>query len=294
MEETKEKKKVYTGFLQNKKVLVQFIPKPTKEIRDPNHVAYGGRLENTYIHIAPPRLRKDKMKNILTDEEKAGLEHLMGRDLSIYGEFWKGYRKGGIFPIPLGKEDLELDLSVPEDYIKWKVLLNSNLVANSKEDYKNKYREEYQFVIVDENESTAMGEESTNDKAKAFAFYTEYTNSSSVLRYVLRKLGKNTHARQEIGFLREQIGLAIDNPKDLGTILKVAKDDYLKEKVLLEEAVILGVLDRISGQYFTKEKEPISGEGDIPDEDNAAKFLGSPIGQELRLAIEARVKNARE
>lgn len=296
MEKTKkaEKPEVYTGFLKNEKVIVQFIAKPTKEITNPKHVAYGGKLQGTFDNIAPPRLRKDKMKNILTKEEKDGLEYLMERDLSIYGDFWKGYRKGGMFPIALGKDDLVLDLSVPEDYIKYKVLLNTNLVANSPDQLKNEFRASYKYVMVQENETSRLEEETVSDKATAFAFYSEIVNSSDALRYVLRKLGKHTHATQGKGFLRGEVGKAIDIPKYRDVILKIAQDKKFKEKILLEEAFTLGVIDRISGQYFTKEEEPIAGDGEEPNEHNAARFLGSPVGQEMRLAIEARVKNARE
>lgn len=287
-------KEPYVGFLKNEKVIIQFIPKPTKEISDPRHVAYGGKLQGTYDHIAPPRLDKGRMKNILTKEEKEGLEFLMGRDLSIYGDFWKGYRKGGMFPIALGKDDRILNLTVPEDYITWKVLLNTNLVANSLDDYKNKYRASYKYVMVKENEGAQVEEERINSKAEAYEFYSNISGSVDSMRYVLRKIGKHTHSGQDSTFLRKEIGKAIEIEKDRNTILKLSKDKLIKEKILLEEGFSLGVIDRISGQYFTKENEPIAGEGDEPTEDNAARFLGSPVGQEMKLALEARIKNARE
>ncbi len=284
---------VYTGFLKNETVIVQFIPKPTKEITDPKHVAYGRKLEGTYDYISPPRLDKGKMKNILTNEEKKGLEHLMDRDLSIYSDFWKGYRKGGMFPIALGKEDKHLNLSVPEDYITWKVLLNTNLVANSTEQLEKEHRESYKWVMVQENETDVVEETRISNKAKAFAFFSEISQDADALRYVLRKLGKHTHSGQSGSFLRSEVGKQIEagNSKQIVTF---AEDKLFKEKVLLEKAVAFGIIDRLNGQYFTKENEPICGEGLEPDEYNAARFLGSPVGQEQRLAIEARIKNASE
>lgn len=284
----------YTGFLKNETIIVQFIPKPTKEITDPKHVAYGGKLQGTFDHIAPPRLDKGRMKNILTSQEKEGLEYLMGRDLSIYGDFWKGYRKGGMFPIALGKDDIALDLSIPEDYIKWKVLLNTNLVANSIEQYKNEYRASYKYVMVKENEGAKQDEERVNDKAEAYLFFSSISSSKDSMRYVLRQLGKHTHSGQETSFLVKELGKAIENEQDRRVILKLKDDKGFKEKILLEEAFGLGIIDRISNQYFTKENEPIAGTGEEPNENNAARFLGSPVGQELRLSIEARIKNARD
>ena len=285
---------IYVGFLKNETVIVQFIPKPTKEITDPKHIAYGGKLEGTFDMISPPRLDKGRMQNILTNDEKEGLEHLMGRDLSIYGDFWKSYRKGGMFPIALGKTDVTLNLLVPENYIIWKVLLNTRLVANSTDQLKNEWRASYKYVMVKENEGAKVEEDRINDKAEAYGFYSSLANSPDSLRYILRKLGKHTHSGQDLGFLRKEVGVAIEKPGDRAVMLKMKEDKLFTEKILLEEAFSLGVIDRISDQYFTKENESIAGTGEEPTEHNAARFLGSPVGQEMKLAIAARVKNARD
>jgi hypothetical protein len=66
------------------------------------------------------------MKNILTKEEKLGLEYILGKDLSVYGPFWREeFTKGGLFPIFLNKDDTQLDLSDPMQYIMYKVLKTS-------------------------------------------------------------------------------------------------------------------------------------------------------------------------
>lgn len=292
--EAKVKDTPYVGFLKNETVLVQFIPKPTKEIPDPKHVAYGGKLQGTFDNISPPRLDKGRMKNILSNQEKEGLEYLMSRDLSIYGDFWKSYRKGGMFPIALSKDDLSLDLTIPENYIIWKVLLNTHLVANSTDQLKHEYRASYKYVMVKENEGAKVEEDRINDKAEAFAFYSELANSSDGLRYLLKACGKHTHSGQDLSFLRKEVGLLIEIEPQRKIILKLKDDKLFKEKIILEEALGLGVIDRISGQFFTKENEPIAGTGDEPNEHNAAKYLGSPVGQEMKNILQARIKNARE
>lgn len=290
----KKNRDVSTSFLKADKVIVQFIPKPTKEISNKNHIAYGRKLEGTFDFISPPRLRKDKMQNILTNEEKEGLEYLMKRDLSIYGDFWKSWRKGGMFPIALGKDDMELDLGVAEDYIKYKVLLNSAIVANSTDQLKNEPRETYKYVLVKENESEEIDAQNIDDTAKAFAFYSENATNKDALRYILTSIGKNTHKTQTLDFLRGEVGKAIMVPKDKEVIIKLANDKDFKIKVMLEKAVSLGVIDRVSGMYYTKENEAIAGEGEEPTIDAAARFLTKPIGQEMRLSIETRIKNAKE
>lgn len=283
-----------TDFLKKEKVIVEYIAKPTKEITNKNHVAYGGKLEGTFDYVSPPRLRKEKMKNIMTNEEKEGLEYLMKRDLSIYGDFWKSYLKGGLFPIALGKSGMELDLSVPEDYIVYKVLLNTGIVANSTDQLKNEPRETYKYVLTKEHESEELDAQKIDDNAKAFAFYSEHAKDENALRFILLALGKNTHRNQNINFLRTEVGKSIGIPKERDIILQLSTDKDFGIKVLLETAFQLGVIDRVSGLYYTKEDEPIAGTDEDPTIDAAARFLSKPVGQEMRLAIEARIKNAKE
>jgi hypothetical protein len=293
---TKSGKIPSTAFLKARVVKVKFIPKPTKEITNPNHVAYGRKLDGTYDYISPPRLRSDKMKNILTDEEKQGLEFLLRRDLSIYGDFWRGYKMGGMFPIALGKEDKILKLDVPEDYIIYKVLLNSEIVAKSLEDMRVKPRESYRYVLIEEGEDEKADAEKISEQAEAFTFYSKYSNDRRALRFILSQLGKRSNLNAKLSFLQTEVGKSINVPKEREIVLNLSKNKNFEIMALLEEAWGLGVVDKINGNYFTKEGEPIASEeeADKPDIHAAGRFLSSPFGQEMRLAIEKRVENATE
>lgn len=285
------KKKIDTSFLKDETIVVRFLPKPTKEIRDPKHIAYGGKMEDCYDYIAPPRLRKDKLKNILTTVEKEGLEHLMGQDLSIYGDFWKGYRSGGLFPIALGKRDKFLNLSVPEDYIIYKVLkLNESLIANSLEEVRQKGS--YKYVMVRENEGIKHDETNVDKKEQAYDLFGDIKKDASILRYVLKEFGKHTHAGQKISFLKGEVGKMIET--DIDNFIRITGDKNLKIKTILNEAVVLGVIKRMSDLYYTLEGDFIAEKGKEANLENAANYLKSPVGQETRISIEARIKNAKE
>lgn len=291
VEKEPKEKSVYTGFLQNKKVIVQFIPRPTKEIRDPKHVAYGGKLEGCNDFIAPPRLRKDQLKNILTKEEKTGLEHLMGIDLSIYSDFWKSYKKGGLFPIALGKKKLILDLSVAEDYIIYKVLkANRTLVANSLEEVR--LRGSYKYVLVDEGEQEKESETKATNKTEAYIIFSKINKDKAKMRYILREFGKSTSTTHDTGFLIGEIGKIIDEKTKL--FIKVASDENLDVKVLMFEALRLGVIRKSGQEYFTAEGKPIADGSDSPTLETSAMYLNSALGQEMKFEIEARVKVAQD
>ena len=279
-----------TAFLRNEIITVKYIKKESDYIKDPKHVGYGGLFIGSSIAIPAPTLDNLKMKNLLTKEEKLGLEHILGKDLSIYGPFWKDeFKTGGIFPIFLNKEDIKLDLSNPTQYILWKVLLASPIVANSMAEVRNKAT--YRFVLVSEGEELQRDKDAVGNKVLAFEKYVEYKNSPEILRYILRSLGKYTSRGQKIGFLQVETAKLIE--KDANLFVAVTNDSLIRLKVLLEEGVESGVVIVRDSKYYTTDNQPIS-DGDTPTLDVAATFLGNPLGQEMRLALEAKIKNSRK
>lgn len=279
-----------TAFLRNETITVKYIVKERADIKDPKHVGYGGLFVGSSIAIPAPTLDNSKMKNILTKEEKAGLEYILGKDLSIYGPFWKQeFTKGGIFPIFLSKEDNRLDLSDPMQYIVYKVLLASPIVANSLENVKNKAT--YRFVLVSEGEELQKDKDKVGNKVLAFEKYVEYKNNKGVLRYILRSLGKYTSRGQQLDFL--QVEAAKEIEKDPNMFVAITNDKLIMQKVLIEEGVEYGVVLKRDEKFYTADNQPIS-DGDSPTLTTAATYLASPLGQEMRLALEAKIKNARD
>ncbi len=278
-----------TDFLRAETVTVKYIKRETASIKDSKHVGYGGLFEGSSIAIPVPVLDNQKMKNILTNKEKEGLEYLLKKDLSIYGSFWKEeYKKGGFFPIFLGKDDVRFDLSDPVQYLKYKVLCVSPIVATSLDEVRNKAT--YRFVMVAEGEEIKKEKDAVGNKVIAFEMYVKYKSNKDVLRYILRNLGRYTSKNQELSFLQVEVAKMIE--KDPNLFVAVTADELIETKVLLEDAVEYGVIDKIEKKFYTKEKEPISG-GDTPVLETAAKYLASPLGQELRLTIQAKLKNTK-
>lgn len=279
-----------TAFLRNETITVKYIVKERADIKDPKHVGYGGLFVGSSIAIPAPTLDNSKMKNILTKEEKAGLEYILGKDLSIYGPFWKQeFTKGGIFPIFLSKEDNRLDLSDPMQYIVYKVLLASPIVANSLDSVNNKAT--YRFVLVSEGEELQKDKDKVGNKVLAFEKYVEYKNNKGVLRYILRSLGKYTSRGQQLDFL--QVEAAKEIEKDPNMFVAITNDKLIMQKVLIEEGVEYGVVLKRDEKFYTADNQPIS-DGDSPTLTTAATYLASPLGQEMRLALEAKIKNARD
>ena len=286
-----EKKSVLpsTVFLRDEVVTVKYIKRESDYIKDPKHVGYGGLFNGSSIGIPAPTLDNAKMKNILTKEEKLGLEYILGKDLSIYGPFWREeFTKGGMFPIFLNKEDTRLDLSNPREYIMYKVLTSSPIVANSLNEVRNKAT--YRFVLTSEGEQLSRDKAAVGNKVLAFEKYVEYKNNAAVLRYILRNLGKYTSRGQNLEFL--QVETAREIEKDPNLFVAITNDSLIATKVIIEEGVEFGVVIKKDSKYYTTDNQPIS-EGDSPTLDVAARYLGNPLGQEMRLALEAKIKNAK-
>ena len=286
-----EKKSVLpsTVFLRDEVVTVKYIKRESDYIKDPKHVGYGGLFNGSSIGIPAPTLDNAKMKNILTKEEKLGLEYILGKDLSIYGPFWREeFTKGGMFPIFLNKEDTRLDLSNPREYIMYKVLTSSPIVANSLNEVRNKAT--YRFVLTSEGEQLSRDKAAVGNKVLAFEKYVEYKNNAAVLRYILRNLGKYTSRGQNLEFL--QVETAREIEKDPNLFVAITNDSLIATKVIIEEGVEFGVVIKKDSKYYTTDNQPIS-EGDSPTLDVAARYLGNPLGQEMRLALEAKIKNSK-
>lgn len=295
--EVAEKEVVRTDFLTERKVTVKYLPDEKNGIKDVKHVAYGGLLNGAEISIPAPTMDNGKMKNLLTKVEKAGLESILnGVDLSIYGNFWRERDKDGnpgeaynmgILPIYLGKDEITLDLSDPYDYIKYKVLLACPIVANNLDEVK--HRATNKFVLTSASEELAKTIEKGSYKVTAYKLFVKYEDDKEILRYALRNLGRNTSRSNKLDFLQAEMHKELEkNPSLVCTIMG---DEYLKTKVLLESCWEFGAINKIDKKYYTLDDEPIS-DGDTPILQTAAEYLASNLGQEMRLALEARLKNS--
>lgn len=291
-----ETKTVRTDFLEEKIVSVKYISNERNGIKDTKHVAYGGLLNGATIAVPAPTMDNQKMKNILTNVEKAGLESILnGVDLSIYGDFWKetardgskgGAYEMGILPIFLGKDELRLDKSDPYDYIKLKVLMLCPIVANSLDEIK--HRATNKFVLTSASEEMAKDLDKVGSKMTAYKLYMKYEEDKEVLRYSLRNLGRNTNRSHKLDFLQTELAKELE--KNPSLVCSIMGDEFIKTKVLLESCWEFGAIVKTEKKFYTLDNEPIS-DGDTPTLEVAAKYLASNLGQEMRLALEAKLKN---
>ena len=278
--------------LPNKKIRVKYIKRnigmAAGDHIGPDHVISGGLLDKAVKKYQVPRLRSGVLKNILTNEEKEYFEKVFkGIDLSIYGEFWKD------FYVTLFKQGKELNLSDPNDYLSWKVLLSlsDEVIAPS---WDRRYeRQSYEFALVNEGDEDKELKKKFDAKKEAFKLYGKIEDDREVLLGVLKLIyNKPVSSDSKLEWIQTKIEEFIDTKAT--NFIDIVKDKSFYTKLLLNKAVDLGVVNRLGNKYETADGLEICENGEVPTFDNAVNYLDNPKNQEIRSLIEAKINNAKE
>ena len=280
--------------LKNERILVRFVPKEDSNITNPKHILYGGMAEGAVKYYTVPILASTgTYKNVLTDDEKAFLESYMGLEynaLSVYNKtnnFWAN------FTVRLTKHDNYLDLSDPNDYIKYKVLLaNTDFIADSLKTLNDHPKATYQFVMIKEGESEKREEEKMSVTMKCYKEYGKIEDDNDTLRCIIelidnRPIAKNTKSE----FLKSRINSLIQADPKL--FYNIITDEYLNNKVLIKTATEEGVIKRRNNLYYF-EDTPLCPDGTESTLSVDAEYIGLGKNQDLKLRIEALLNKAKE
>lgn len=286
--------------LRNERVIVRYIMKEDGVITNKDHVLYGGWAENAKRTFSTPIVRSSGCYvNVLTDDEKRFLENIMGLEenaLSIYRKndnFWNDSNSNGVSQVTLYKRDNYFDLSVPEDYIRYKILLaNKDFIAPSMKHYNEYPKATYQFVVISEGEDSVVGIEKLNDTMKSYLEFGKIENNADLLSVIIEIIdGKPVAKNTKIEWMKTKIDNIIRKNSKL--FLKVVTDPMLRTKALIKKAVEFGVINVRGNFYYTKVDNnmiPLCSDGEDPTFEIAARFLNLPKNQELKLMIEAKTR----
>ena len=288
---TKNSIEVYNP-LRNERVIVRFVPKENDSITDRKHVAFGGLMDNAVRGFTVPMLSNGTYKNILTDNEKAYLEELLGLEvngLSVYNKkdnYWEN------FLIRLTKQDTILDLSNPEDYIKYKVLLaNKDTIAPSMKVLREARKATYEYVIMEPNEEFSDSRNRVNNTMKCYEEFGAIKDKFDILKCIIETIdGRPINANTKIEFLQAKAtDLISANPK---LFLETITDPLLNTKVIIKKAVEAGIISKRGEYYYFREDgSPMCGPNEDPTFTIAAKYLSLPQNQELKFSIEAKLNS---
>lgn len=278
--------------LRNERVIVRLVPKKVNKVDNPKHVLFGGMAENAIVSYCAPRLSSGKYANILTKREKDYLEFAMGLEpnsLSVFKKkdnFWDS--SNPLATVRLHKQDNYLDLSLPEDYIKYKILLaNKNFIAPSLTELELAPKATYKFVIVEDGEVNNRNKELMSTLMQCYKQYGKIENDWDVLFTVIeilenRKFGKDT----KLDWLQVKCNEHIQsNSKQF---LAVVTDPLLNNKVLIRKGVEEGLVSIKNNLYFVKDTNtPMCEDNQNAILDVAAAWLSNPKNQNILFQLQA-------
>lgn len=281
--------------LRNERVIVRYVNKPNTNITNPRHVLYGGMAETASRTFTVPMLRSGALMNVLSDSEKDFLEDYMGLEqnaLSVYlkkDNYWRNYF------VRLTKTDSYLNLAIPEDYIKYKVLLsNKDYICPDLQTLSDRRRVTYEFVLINEGDEVRQTSQTMSVSMEASVELGKILENKSVLKFVTEVLSNKPISKQsKIDFIQAQAFKEMQaNPK---LFLSVVKDPYLKTKVLISECLDAGILRKRNDFYYVSaNSEPLCEIGEESTLTVAAKYLNTPKRQEVKLTLEAKLKALKE
>ena len=283
--------------LRNERVIIRHIPKESGMVTNPKHILFGGMAENAVRTFVVPRLSSGVFVNILTDSEKAFLEEVMGLEynaLSIYKKvdnFWDDSNESGISRVRLTKQDNYLNLADPEDYIRYKILLaNKDYIAPSLQALQDSPKATYQFVIISEGDETKSAKDNMSATMKCYKEFGKIENDINTLRVIVETIdGRPTAPTVKLEFLQGRINTLIQ--ADSKIFLRVITDPMLSTKVLIKRAIEAGLIsNRGNYLYLRKDNTPLCEANEEPTLNVAAKYLNSPKHQEVKFALEAKLK----
>ena len=284
--------------LRNERIIVRHIPKESGMVTNPKHILFGGMAENAVRTFVVPRLSSGMFVNILTDSEKAYLEEVMGLEynaLSIYKKvdnFWDDSNESGISRVRLSKQDNYFNLADPEDYIRYKILLaNKDYIAPSLQTLQDFPKATYQFVIISEGDESKTAKDNMSTTMKCYKEFGKIENDIDTLRVIVETIdGRPTAPTAKLEFLHSRINTLIQ--ADSKIFLKVVTDPLLSTKVLIKKSIEAGlIVNRGNYLYLKSDNSPLCNINEEPTINMAAKYLNLPKNQEIKFALEAKLKN---
>jgi hypothetical protein len=196
--------------------------------------------------------------------------------------FWKEKYKGVI----LGKEEVTLDLSNPNDYISYVVLkANKNDVAASEELIGS--NPGFKYAIVDLGYEDTQASSKTDQITDAAIEFSLIRNERNALADALYLLNPGTRVAPDasLEWIKSQVGNHM--VKDPARFLRVLRDPSATTRVLIARAIHAKAITITGGVYRTVDR--IIG----VSLDAAVNYLADPANADVRSLIEAQVVAAK-
>lgn len=283
-------------------VTVKFIKKKRGSVEDAESPMFGGMAENARKVFVVPRMRNGRLVNVLTSKEEKYFEKLLRLPegaFSIYNKgdenYWLDSTPGAVNKVALTKNGIQLNLSVWEDYIKWKILLaNTNEICPSEEKLKRSPLATYLFVLCNEKVGAELALKRAELKMECYDKFRMYRENRSVLKWLVekmenRRLAPNTTFTQLYPMVDELID------RDAEKFHEAITSQTLEMEAMLMEALDCGVVTRNAGQYYmTDNGDALCDSNNKPYLNVAATWLRRNDNADVRERIRLQIDNKRK
>lgn len=253
--------------------------------------------ENASRTYTVPRLSSGGFVNVLTNDEKAFLEaelQLEYNALSVHRKtdnFWDDSNDRGISRVRLLKQDTILDLSNPEDYIRYKILLaNKDYIAPSLQVLSDAPKASYEYVIISEGEETKVAQKNMSATMMCYKEFGKIEDDIDTLRVIVETIdGRPTAPNVKLEFLQTKANELIQGDSKL--FLRIITDPMLPTKVLIKRAIEANLISKRGNfLYLRSDNSPLCEANEEPTINVAARYLNNPRHQDIKFALEAKLK----
>ena len=278
--------------LPHRRVNVTMIPRKTSLVKSKNHVLASGRAPGATVTICVPTKVDGSYVQVLNEEEQEYLTKLMGLPKDALSSYLQVNNYWDRYSIRLGAEDKSIDISTPEGYIEYKVLMaNKHIIATSAEEHRRTPDAEHLYLLSFEDERSKRIEEEADLSINAVMLLNGIRDDRDTMRAVLERLtGTALSLRVDRSFLLNKLTkIAQEAPK---RFIEVAGNENLASMVVIKKATALKLIFNKGGKFYRLDNTPICNVDEEPTLENASAFLSRPQNQEELLTLKARIKEA--
>ena len=226
--------------------------------------------------------RTGQLKTGLTKEDEVRLEEALFLDKGALNKFNTKFWSEYWIKIP-GKDGIILDLSNPEDELKYLVLSADHKIAKSESDaMTNMYAE---FIMTSKEVESKVKSTKIKSKKEAFAKFSKMTITEQMNFLKVYEGGKNKVSNSSSPeFIESVIGTIVEENSD--AFLSTLEDPYYKIKLLIEDSVTARVMQKMGTKYFiTGNPDPLGMT--LLD---TIETLNDPKNQDLLISIKSKLE----
>jgi hypothetical protein len=224
-----------------------------------------------------------------TKRKRTGFEHLSAKEIAEFEKELR-FRPGQLsdpefladYCVQIPSEGLTLDLSVPEDLLRYYLLSALSFVAKNIGELKLKNKTSVETLYLMSNPEEEAEAKNTSRKfvAKSWALYDEM--GVDEMRDVLYFLGRNPKDMSE-KVIREKVGDEIENnPKKFA---KIVQDPLFKDTVFIKKCINYDLLQQ-RGNSISQDGQVLA----VSLED-AIEYFNEPKNQSAKVALLASLQD---